>query len=248
MKSVYTYLLSVIKRKKAGFLVLLDPDRLSGDALLRQAISASESGADGILLGTSLLLGNFLETKILKEIKRKIKIPLILFPGDANQITPLVDAVFFLSLVSGRNPDFLIGEHVKAAPKIKQFNIEPIPVGYILLDSGKLTSVEFMSQTKPIPQDKPEIVKAHALAAQYLGLKFVYLEAGSGAKESVSTKIIKAVKDYTSIPLIVGGGIKTPKEAQEKVVAGANFVVIGNILEKASSFKDFSEFAKAIHK
>ncbi len=243
---VYQKLLGVIKKKKAGFLVLLDPDRLSPKEISDLAFTAEKSGADGILVGSSLLLSTHFDEAI-KKIKEKVKLPVIIFPGNANQVSKYADAVLFLSLISGRNPNLLIGEQVKAAPVMKEFGLEPIPTGYMLIESGKMTSVQFMSDTLPLPPNKPDIACAHALAAEYLGMKFVFMDAGSGADKSVPDFLIKEVKKFITVPLIIGGGIRDPEIAKEKVKAGANFVVIGNTLEKKGDEKLLKDFAKAIH-
>lgn len=243
---VYQKLLRVLKEKKAGFLVLLDPDRLSSEEIADLACRAEKGGADGILVGSSLLLSSRFDEAI-KKIKDKIRLPVIIFPGNANQVSKYADAVLFLSLISGRNPNLLIGEQVKAAPVIREFGIEPIPTGYMLIESGKMTSVQFMSDTLPLPPNKPDIACAHALAAEYLGMKFIFMDAGSGAEKSVPEFLIKEVKKFISIPLIIGGGIRNPETARSKVKAGANFVVIGNALEEKGNDKILKDFAKAIH-
>jgi phosphoglycerol geranylgeranyltransferase len=155
--------------------------------------------------------------------------------------------VLFLSLVSGRNPDYLIGNQVKAAPRIKEYKIEPIATAYILIESGRPTSVQFMSNTFPIPRDKVDIIKAHALCAEYLGMKLVFLEAGSGAEIAVSEEIIQQVRAYCSLPLVIGGGIKKPEDARRKVESGASFVVVGTAFEKNSDPLFLHDFADAIH-
>ena len=162
-------------------------------------------------------------------------------------LTPHADAILYISLISGRNPNYLISEQVKAAPWIQRYALKPIPTGYMLIEGGNKTAVEFMSGTMPIPRDKPDIAGPHALAAQYLGMQMVYLEAGSGAKHSVPDGMIATVKEQISIPLIVGGGIRTPEIAAEKVEAGADFIVTGNILEKNGSFELMEAFANAVH-
>ena len=226
--------------------MLLDPDRLQTEKLIELAIKSEESGADGFLVGSSLLLSTRFDDAI-KELKRNVSSPIIIFPGNANQVSRYADAILFLSLISGRNPQLLIGEQVKAAPVIKEFGLEPIPTGYILIESGKATSVQFLSSTQPIPKDKPDIACAHALAAEYMGMKLVFLEAGSGADNPVPDEIIKEVKDFISIPIVTGGGVKTPKQAESKVKSGASFVIIGNALEKNPDGNILKEFAKAIH-
>jgi len=244
---VYQKLLRVIKEKKAGFLVLLDPDRLNPREIADLAYRAEKGGADGILVGSSLLLSTHFDEAI-KKIKKRVKLPVIIFPGNANQVSRYADAVLFLSLISGRNPNLLIGEQVKAAPVIKEFGLEPIPTGYMLIESGKMTSVQFMSDTLPLPPNKPDIACAHALAAEYLGMRFIFMDAGSGALESVPEFLIKEVRRFISIPLIIGGGIRDPDTARAKVKAGAKFVVIGNALEEKGNDKILKDFANAIHK
>ncbi len=242
--SVYEKLLNVRDEKGAGFLVLLDPDRMSVPGIVDLAKKSEQGGADGFLVGSSLLLSTRFDDAV-KEIKANVSIPVTIFPGNANQVSRYADAILFLSLLSGRNPHMLIGEQVKAAPAIKEFGLEPIPTGYLIIESGGATSVQFMSNTHPIPRNKPDIAKAHALAAEYLGMKFVFLEAGSGAENPVPDMIVREVRDFVSVPLIVGGGIKDPDVAYGNVKNGASFVVIGNFLEENESL--IEEFAEAIH-
>jgi phosphoglycerol geranylgeranyltransferase len=242
--SVYQKLLNVRDEKGAGFLVLLDPDRMSVQAIVDLEKKSEEGGADGFLVGSSLLLSTRFDEAV-REIKANVNVPVTIFPGNANQVSRHADAILFLSLLSGRNPHLLIGEQVKAAPAIKEFGLEPIPTGYLLIESGGPTSVQFMSNTQPIPKNKPDIAKAHALAAEYLGMKLVFLEAGSGAENPVPDTIINEVRNFISIPIIVGGGVKNPDTAHSKVKSGASFVVIGNFLEENDSL--IKEFADAIH-
>lgn len=242
--SAYQKLLNVRDDKGAGFLVLLDPDRMSVPEIVDLAQKSEQGGADGFLVGSSLLLSTRFDEAV-REIKKHVKVPVTIFPGNANQVSRYADAILFLSLLSGRNPHLLIGEQVKAAPAIREFGLEPIPTGYLLIESGATTSVQFMSDTQPIPKNKPDIAKAHALAAEYLGMKFVFLEAGSGADSPVPDEIVREVKDFISIPIIVGGGVKNPDVARGKVKNGASFVVIGNFLEEDDSL--IKEFAEAIH-
>ncbi len=243
---VYDHLLKTRNLKGAGFLVLIDPDRVNADRLPSFVEQSVDAGVDAFLVGTSLLT-DANASEIIKTIKRVSEIPAIIFPGSWRQIAPEADAILYLSLISGRNPDYLISEQVKGAPAVKACGIEAIPTGYILVDSGNRTSVEFMSNTLPIPRDKPDIAKVHALAGEYLGMKLIYLEAGSGAKESVPDEMVEEVTEYISRPVIVGGGIECPEEAHSKVISGASFVVIGNHFEKESSWDMLSEFADAVH-
>ncbi len=242
---VYNYFVSVLHKKGNGFLFLLDPDRVESHDVEAIVEGINRSGVDAILLGTSMLF-NFDVGKIAKEIKKHSKIPVVLFPGSAYQLSPDVDAVLFLSLISGRNPELLIGEHVRAAPLIRKYGIEPIPVGYMLIESSNLTSAGFVSNSIPIPRNKPDIAKAHALAGEYLGMKLIYIDAGSGAEKSVPDDMIAEIKSIITIPLIVGGGIKTPEEARDKARAGADFVVVGNAFENDMSVLE--DFCRAVHK
>lgn len=245
--TIYQRLKEIVETKGAGFLVLVDPDRLEPDKIRQLGLKAQKSGADGFLIGSSLLLSNKFDEAV-KTLKQAVSLPVIIFPGNAYQVSKYADAILFLSLISGRNPQLLIGEQVKASPLIKEFGLEPIPTGYLIIESGRRTAVQFMSDTQPIPKDKPDIACAHALAAEYLGMKLVFMDAGSGAEKSVPDFLIKEVKRFITIPLIIGGGIRDPETAQAKVKAGANFVVIGNALEEKRNDKILRDFAKAIHK
>lgn len=244
--SVYNYFLETVAQKGAGYFVLIDPDRQTAGSVIPLCEAASGAGADALLVGSSLLLSAGFD-ELLGNIKRAANVPVVIFPGSTMQISPHADAILFLSLISGRNPNFLIGEQVRAAPIIQQYGVEPISTGYMLIESGNLTSAEYMSNTRPIPREKHDIAKATALAAEYLGMKLLYLEAGSGAEHPVLPEMISAVAQYSSLPLIVGGGIRTPEQARERVAAGAAFIVTGNILENPTKSSLMREFAAAIH-
>jgi len=245
--SIYSQLCDIRTEKGAGYLVLVDPDRWELDQVDSFIRKINTSGADAIMVGSSMILGEGVQRKM-KRIKETATLPVILFPGNVNQLTPHVDAVFYLSVVSGRNPQFLIGDQVQAAPVIRELGIEPISTAYMLIESGRVTSAEFISGSKPIPRDKDEIAMAHALAADYLGFKLVYLEAGSGAEHPVTPRMVRAVSSYTNVPVVVGGGIHRPEEAAELVAAGAAFVVTGNVLEDPENGHLMEAFAQAIHK
>ena len=247
MKSkVFHHLIDVKDRLGAGYLLLIDPDRADLNEIGRVAEAAADSGVDAFLVGTSILVNGSLD-EVIGRIKVASCLPVILFPGASHHLSPLADAVLFLSLISGRNPQFLIDEQVKAAPFIRRYDLEAIPTGYMLIEGGSYTSVEFMSGTKPIPRDKIDIACAHALAGELLGMKCIYLEAGSGAKEPVPNEMICGVRSWISIPLIVGGGISSPEVAREKVESGADFIVTGNVFEGKFDIALLSEFADAIH-
>ncbi len=186
-----------------------------------------------VLVGGSMVSDT--TTAIIQTIRKYVSVPILLFPGNASQLSPAADAIMYLSLISGRNPEYLIGQHVQSAIQVYQQQIPVIPVGYMLIESGGPTSVQYISNTQPIPRSKNDIAIATALAGQYLGQKAIYLEGGSGALHAVPTDMIRAVKAHISIPLIVGGGIKTPDAMADAFNAGADVVVIGNVLEENPS-------------
>lgn len=243
---IFEKLLQIKESRGAGYFVLIDPDKQDLEKAVQTAQYCESSGVDALLVGGSLLFTHCFD-KVIKRIKDSCSLPLILFPGSTKQVSPYADALLFLSLISGRNANTLIGQQVMSAPIIKAVGIEPISTGYMFIESGSVTSALFISDTNPIPRDKPDIASAHALAAEYLGMKCVYLEAGSGAKLSVPETVIQAVRQYCSLPIIVGGGIRTPEEAHAKVMAGADFVVTGSIIERNRDADLIAEFAKAVH-
>jgi len=245
-ETIFNYLLSVKEEKGAGYIVLIDPDKNSEKSLEEKISKINECGVDAIFVGGSLILDNNCEKRV-KMIKSLSKLPIIFFPGGISQLNKYYDAMLFMSILSGRNPHYLIGEQVIAAPIVKDLGIETIPTVYLIIDGGSNSSVQFMSGSNPIPTEKPDILVAHALAAQYLGKKIVYLESGSGAKNAIPNHLIEAVKSYIEIPIIVGGGIRTPESAYEKVQAGASFVVTGTAIEDDNT-NIIKEFADAIHR
>ena len=232
-----------LNKSRPGVFALFDPDRTSLSKVENLTQLVCKQGVKGILIGTSLLVSPKFD-KFVHMVKKNADKPVILFPGGSHQISPCADAIFFLSLLSGRNPEFLIGEQVKAVFLIKEYNLEVIPVGYILVQSGNYTAVEYISNTKPIPAAKPEIAVAHALAGEYFGMKYIYLEAGSGAANPVSKDMVRKVKQAITIPLIVGGGIRTTKQAHEIIEAGADFIVLGSIIEKSED--QFKKIVRSI--
>jgi phosphoglycerol geranylgeranyltransferase len=246
MSTIYQRLLAIKKGRQCGFLVLLDPDRKSPQVLAKFAKKMEAAGVDGFLIGSSIMVSSSFDRAV-RAVKKAVKVPLIIFPNGSGMLCGAADAVLFTSLLSGRNPNLLIDEQVKAAPIIKILGLEPIPTGYILIESGNLTSVAYISNTTPIPRDKPEIAKAHALAAEYLGMKLVYLEAGSGASMPVPAETVRQVGKYVTLPIIVGGGITDPTYARKIALAGASFIVIGNVLENDSTGELAKSFAEAIH-
>lgn len=242
--SVYEYLNKTAKAKGACFLVLLDPDKLDQKRIRRTGKLIAESGADGILFGTSLMMSGRIDEQV-KALKQASKLPVIIFPGSAYQVSKHADAILFMSLISGRNANLLIEEQVKAAPMVAGSGLEAIATGYMLIESGKLTSANYISNTIPMPRDKPDIAVAHALAAKLLGMRLVYMDAGSGAQQPVSEQMIAAVAQHSRLPVVVGGGIKTPEDAALRAKAGATAIVIGNVLEGDINLA--KRFAQAIH-
>ncbi len=242
----YDYLLNTIKQKGAAYLILIDPDSFNEEKLSRFVRHCSNSGADGFLVGGSLLLNGDIENCI-KIVKENTSLPAIIFPGDVSQVYKPADAILFLSVISGRNPEHLIGKHVLAAPLIERTGIEPIATGYMLIESGISTTAQYMSGSLPLPRNKPGIAAATALAAEYLGMKLIYLEAGSGAENSVPDEMISAVSEKCSIPVIAGGGIRTPAAAAAKVKSGAKIIVTGNFFESENNWHYIKEFAEAVH-
>lgn len=243
---IYKNLQNTIETKGAAYLVLLDPDKVSGDKLLRFLHHCEKSGVDGFLIGGSLMMSNGFDSFI-EKVKLETSLPVIIFPGGVNQVSPVADAILFLSVISGRNAEHLISKHVIASPLIKQSGIEPISTGYILVESGVTTTAIYMSGSMPVPANKPDIAAATALAGEYLGMKLIYLEAGSGADKPVPDEMVKAVADVCSVPVVVGGGIINPQTARNKVNNGAQIIVTGNFFENENNWDMIKDFASAVH-
>lgn len=243
---IYNYLLKVISGKGAAFLVLIDPDKIDCKNFSSFITASSKSGVDAYLVGGSLMMNGNLPVTI-KKIKSYCSKPVIIFPGSIEHICREADALLYISMVSSRNAEHLIGKHVQAAPIINKFGIEPISTAYMLIESGGYTTAEYISGSKPIPRNKPEIAVATALASEYLGMKMIYLEAGSGSDITVPEEMIKMVSDTCTVPVIVGGGIKDPDTARNKTKAGAKIVVIGNHFEDSGNWKLIEDFSRAIH-
>ena len=242
--SILNYLKKTIDKKGAAYVVLIDPDKKNNQSIEKIVNLGNNSGVDAFFIGGSLIMDSEYNRRV-RDIKNKSKIPIILFPGGVNQINSYFDAMLYTSIISGRNPHYLIGEQVIAAPIVKDLEIETIPTGYILVDGGSVSMVQVMSGTIPLPMQKIDAIIAHALAGQYLGKKMIYLEAGSGAKYPVQNNIIKALKDVLNIPLIIGGGLSSPEIVNEKVIAGASVIVTGTIIETESTI--MNEIADAVH-
>ena len=239
--NVYNRLSDTSKKK---FVVLIDPDKPTDKEIIDIVEKSQKSGIDFFFVGGSLLTTDSLDNCI-RLIKQHCDIPVLIFPGNSLQISKWCDGFLLLSLISGRNSEMLIGRHVIAAPYLKLYGNEIIPTGYMLVDGGCPTSVSYMSNTTPIPHDKADIAMCTALAGEMLGLKVIYMDAGSGAINPISKEMISKVKKTIEIPLIVGGGIKTPEQAAESAKAGADIIVVGNALEKSTEL--LKEFADAVH-
>ncbi len=229
---------------RKGIAVLVDPDafHIRETGILMQ--EALDAGVDYFFVGGSLMTTTHLSTCI-QFLKQQSKIPVVLFPGGVSQIDSQADAFLLLSLISGRNPDLLIGKHVEAAPLLRAAGLQIIPTGYMIIDGGKPTTASYISNSAPIPADKPEIAAMTALAGEMLGFKTIYLDAGSGASRPVSSEMIQAVRRTVQTPIIVGGGIRTPQGAASAARAGADITVIGNVLESGSG--KLHSFVEAVH-
>lgn len=245
-----TYVMNVTKlfnRRQKQLAVLVDPDKLTTDQLESLTIKAQKAGIDFFFVGGSLLTSGSLDTCV-KMLKANSNIPVILFPGNTYQLSNHADAILFLSLISSRNPDMLIGMHVISAPYIKMSGLEAVSTGYMLIDSGKPTAVTYMSNSFPIPSDKKDIAACTAMAGEMLGMKLIFMDAGSGAQRTVPEEMIEFVKQSVEIPLIVGGGIKTEEKLESVLLAGADVVVVGNKFESDPDLiGSFAEKVKEIN-
>lgn len=232
------------KQGKKSFAVLIDPDRVNNSALDEIIEISVSAKVDYLLVGGSLVISNYMDDCV-QYLKQNCDLPIILFPGSPSQVCKYADALLYLSLISGRNAELLIGQHVVSATFVKQSGLEIIPTGYIVIDGGASTTVSYISNAAPIPADKNEIAMCTAMAGEMLGMKLIYMDAGSGAKRPITESMIKVVADNISIPLIVGGGIVNPEKAYLDCKAGADVIVVGNAIEKDSSL--IKEMSAAVH-
>lgn len=230
---------------KALMAVLIDPDKVDQSHLEGLTEEIRASGIDIVLTGGSLMVTDRFGSSI-RALKEQLDIPVVIFPGHPVQISPHADGLLLLSLISGRNPDLLIGQHVYAAPALRKSGLELLPTGYILVDGEMPTTVSYISNTQPIPRTKPEIAACTAMAGEMLGLRNIYLETGSGARHSVPGDFVRAVREAVNVPLIVGGGIREPETANVLARAGADLIVVGTALEKDAS--RMREMADAVHR
>ncbi|WP_095533193.1 geranylgeranylglyceryl/heptaprenylglyceryl phosphate synthase [Jiulongibacter sediminis] len=235
MKMTNSILEHIRSLRKKGLAVLIDPDKVNEEQLEELILISINAKVDFFLVGGSLINSDQLENVVtkLKEVK---SIPTVLFPGNSQHISSEADAILLLSLISGRNPEFLIGQHVIAAPALKRSGLEILSTGYMLVDGGRQTTASYISNTTPLPHNKPDIAVATAMAGEMLGHKLIYMDAGSGADQTISAEMISAVKKQLDIPLIIGGGINTPEKAEKAWQAGADIIVIGNATEKEPGF------------
>jgi putative glycerol-1-phosphate prenyltransferase len=242
--SIYMAITSRKAMGKKSFAVLIDPDKVSLKDIDTLVKKATEAAVDFFFVGGSLVLSEHLDDCV-QQIKKNSTIPVILFPGSPTQISKNADALLYLSLISGRNPELLIGQHVTSASMIKNSGLEIMPTGYMLIDGGAPTTVSYISNSTPIPANKNDIALATALAGEMLGMKLIYMDAGSGAQTPITESLIKTVAKNISIPLIVGGGIREAEKAYLNCKAGADVIVVGNAIEKDLSL--IKEMSAAVH-
>lgn len=236
-----------IKNKQQGhksFAVLVDPDKVDNAGIDKLVSLATDAKVDYFLVGGSLLISNHLD-ECIQLLKSAGDIPVILFPGSPSQVSKYADALLYLSLISGRNAELLIGQHVVSAPFVRKSGLEIIPTGYMVIDGGAPTTVSYISNATPIPSDKNEIALCTAMAGEMLGMKLIYMDAGSGAKRPIPESMIEMVSGQVEAPIIIGGGITDPEKAYRNCKAGADVIVVGNAIEKDTSL--IKELSFAVH-
>lgn len=234
---------NLIQKNRKSLAVLIDPEKISHVSEVQELIeSATEAGVDAIFIGGSLVTNDNIDP-LVQEVKQNFNGPVILFPGGDNQISGYADGILFLNLISGRNPEFLIGKQVLGAPQIRKLELDVYPTGYMLI--GESSSASYMSNTKPIPHDKIDIATATAMAGEMMGNHLIFLDAGSGAEKPISFEMIRKVRESVSTPLIIGGGIRNFDQASNALEAGADLIVIGNVLEKEPH--RIKEISGAVH-
>ena len=243
-KGIYHSLTDRKRQGKKSFAVLIDPDKVNDTNMEHLIGLAVTAKVDYFLVGGSLVISSYLD-ECVQLIKRSCDIPAILFPGSPSQVSKYADALLYLSLISGRNPELLIGQHVISAPYVKQSGLEIMSTGYIVVDGGAPTTVSYISNATPVPADKNEIAMCTAMAGEMLGMKLIYMDSGSGAKRPISESMIQKVSQVIDVPLIIGGGIIEPEKAYLNCKAGADVIVVGNAIEKDASL--IKEMAAAVH-
>lgn len=241
---LYKKIITKKEANKKSFALLIDPDKQDSDQLLSIIEKANQTNTDYLFVGGSLLTNDSLDL-CLSTMRSNTDIPIVLFPGNAMQVNNKADAILFLSLISGRNAEMLIGKQVITAPILKKSSLEVLSTGYMLIDSGKPTTVSYMSNTTPIPRHKDTVAACTAIAGELLGLKIIFMDGGSGAKHPISKEMISAVRESVEVPIIIGGGINSGKKAIENCQAGADIIVVGNAIEKDQNL--IAEISTAIH-
>lgn len=242
--SVESYVLEKIESEGAIHLTLIDPEKATPPKASRIAGKAKSSGTSAIMIGGSTFVSTTHLDNVIKAVKRTVRIPVILFPNNVTGISRHADAIWFMSLLNSVDPYFLMGAQILGAPLVKKYGLEPIPLGYVIIGDGGTAGV--VGKAVPVPYNKPKLAVAHALAGQYLGMRFIYLEAGSGAKKPVPPEMIRIVKNSIDVPLIVGGGIKSRRQALTAASAGADIIVTGNIVENTKARRKVSEIIEGI--
>jgi phosphoglycerol geranylgeranyltransferase len=243
-KVIYDSLLAKKAKGQRSFVVLIDPDNVNTTRLDELTALAIEAGVDYLLVGGSLVISNHLD-EVVQHIRRKCSIPVILFPGTPAGVSRYADGLLYLSLISGRNPELLIGQHVISAPAVRKSGLEIISTGYMVIDGGAPTTVSYISNATPIPADKNEIALCTAMAGEMLGMKLIYMDAGSGARHPIREEMISIVARNIEVPLVLGGGIRDPEKAYRNCKAGADIIVVGNAIEKDPGL--IREMAAAVH-
>jgi len=242
--SIEKYLLKKIEVENAIHITLIDPEKITPEQASKVAVNSSRSGTAAIMIGGSTFVSQEHLDLVVKTIKKTVELPIILFPNNITGISQKADAIWFMSLLNSVDPYFLMGVQILGAPLVKKLQLEPISMGYIIVGEGGTAGI--IGKALPIPYTKPELAIAHALAGQYLGMHFIYLEGGSGTKSPVPPEIIRAVKNVINVPLIVGGGIRNKKQAVTAVSAGADIIVTGNIIESVNADQKLSEIIDGI--
>lgn len=240
------YLLEKIKTEKTIHMTLIDPEEVTPPQASRIASKAKASETSAIMIGGSTFVSSNHLDNVVKAVKRTVNLPVILFPNNVTGITRYADAIWFMSLLNSADPYFLMGAQILGAPLVKKNRLEPLPMGYIIVGEGGTAAV--VGKAIPIPYDKPELVAAHALAGQYLGMRFIYLEGGSGVKKPVPKEMIRVVKHYVDVPLVVGGGIRTREQALDAASVGADIIVTGNLVEHTGVKQKVSEIVEGIRR
>ena len=242
--NIYQSLVQKKAQGKKSFAVLIDPDKVNDDNMEHLIRLATDAHVDYFLVGGSLVISSYLD-ECIQYIKKSCSIPVVLFPGSPSQVSSYADGLLYLSLISGRNPELLIGQHVVSAPIVRKSGLEVMSTGYMVIDGGAPTTVSYISNATPLPSDKNEIAMCTAMAGEMLGMKLIYMDAGSGARRAIAETMIEKVASCIEVPLIIGGGITQPEKAYLNCKAGADVIVVGNAIEKDPML--IKEIASAVH-